>query len=258
MDLENFIRLVVVMFAVALFTVSAFLYLQKETLPATSAMGFVFLLVFVLTISNFRRIKGFGFEAEMWEDKQVQAAKLIDRLELLSKASTQQVALIAARLGLWDSGFSNPELGELVEVTRQILQSTGTSDAERKNILSPLYRRVALNYVNAAARMVDLDLQNNKETFAAVQKAATTEDWPKWQEKLLAVEMTIKKVRELSVLDMIEHRTIQPLQLLVRESDVTAGKTDLVSQLSDIAADITYFEANGKLRRLIDWSYLWK
>src|SRR5262245_36674416 len=103
MDMENFVRFVVIIFAVALFVVSAFLYFQHATAPATSAMGFVFLLTVVLTISNYKRIKGFGFEAEMWDDKQKQAARLIDRLELLSKATSQQLALITSKLGLWSS-----------------------------------------------------------------------------------------------------------------------------------------------------------
>jgi hypothetical protein len=257
MEFESFIRFVVLIFAVALFTVSAFLYLKQETGAASAAMGFVFLLVFVLTISNFKRIKGFGFEAEMWEEKQVQAAKLIDRLELLSKATAQQVALIAAKLGLMGSGMSNPEMGELVESTRQILQSTGTTDTERKNILAPLYRRVALNYVNAANRVLQLAVENDRKLFDAA-RLANPDDHQKWQEKLLALDKTTAKMRQLNRLDMIERRTIEPIESMAQQDVILGAEPEVIAQLNEIAADMSYFEANGKLRRSIDWSYQYK
>jgi len=258
MEIEPFIRFVILIFAVGLFVVAAYLYLSKSTGPASSAMGFVFLLVLVLTISNYKRIKGFGFEAEMWEDKQVQAAKLIDRLELLSKASTQQVAQIAAKLGLWDSGFSNPELANLVDVSRKILQNTGTSDAQRENILAPLYRRVALNYVNAAQRIVDRALTKDREVLDAARKTMAPDAVPGWQQKIQTLDVEIKQFRELNILDMIDRRSIQPIQDFVRTAPELSAKTALSAELVDIATDISFFEANGSLRREIDWSYLWK
>lgn len=258
MEIESFIRFVVLIFAVGLFVVAAYLYLSKSTGPATSAMSFVFLLVVVLTISNYKRIKGFGFEAEMWEDKQVQAAKLIDRLELLSKASTKQVAQIAAKLGLWDSGFSNPELASLIDVSRKILQNTGTNDAERQNILAPLYRRVALNYVNAAQRLVDSALTKDREALDAARKTTVPDAVPGWQQQIQTINAEIKQFRDLNILDMINHRSIQPIQDFVRNAPQLSTKTELSAELGDIAADMSYFEANGSLRREIDWSFLWK
>jgi hypothetical protein len=250
MDVENFIRFVIIIFAVGLFVISGFLYLQRAVWPATSAMGFVFLLVVVLTISNYKHIKGFGFEAEMWSDKQKEAATLIDRLELLGKATTEQLALITSKLGLWTSGLSNPETAALLDKMRQILESTGTSDSERKNMLAPLYGRISLNYINAATKLVDRELRNLRKAADAARHGAASDDVSKLQ------EIHQRFGSEIDVKDMINRKTIQPLQKFLNEVPILAGRTSLVNDLNEIAADMSFFEANGRLRRTIDWSYL--
>jgi hypothetical protein len=40
---------------------------------------------------------------------------------------------------LWDNGLSNQQTAELVENMERILQTTDTTEAERKNILTPLW-----------------------------------------------------------------------------------------------------------------------
>jgi hypothetical protein len=74
----------------------------------------------------------------------------------------------------------------------------------------------------------------------------------------LQLERSQANVRGLNVLDMTERRTIQPIESLVRGTDALGGNTELVATLNDIATDMAYFEANGTLRRSIDWSYIWK
>jgi hypothetical protein len=248
MDMENFVRFVIIIFAVGLFVISGFLYLQSALWPATSAMGFVFLLVVVLTISNYKHIKGFGFEAEMWSDKQKEAGRLIDRLELLSKATSEQLALITSKLGLWTSGLSNPETAALLDKTRQILESTGTSDTERKNILAPLYWRISLNYVNAATRLADRELRNLRRHRAAGDEVSRLQE--------IHQRFGNEIQNEIQITEMTNRKTIQPLQKFVNDAPILAGRTALVNDLNEIAADMSYFEANGRLRRSIDWSYL--
>jgi len=253
--IENSVRIILIVFAIALFVIAGYLYVQKATEAATSAMAFVFLIVCVLTIANYKRIKGFGFEAEMWEEKQVQAAKLIDRLELLSKASAQQVSLIAAKMGLWDSGLSNPQMADLVDTTRRILQHTGTTEAERKDILAPLYQRVTLNYVGAAIRLIDQELRSDQAAFDVEKKTGFTDAL---RERMRLVDEATKRLRDIKTVEMAERKSILPLEVLVKEDPAFAGKVDLLAALAEIKTDVGYFEANGVLRRPIDWSYLWK
>ncbi len=44
-------------------------------------------------ISRFKRFKGLGFEAELWEDKQKEAAQLIDRLKAMVTVYTREIVM---------------------------------------------------------------------------------------------------------------------------------------------------------------------
>jgi hypothetical protein len=85
--------------AILLLSVGIHLAISDKVAAFTSILSFAFLFVVLLLLAKFKRIKGFGFEAEMWEEKQEEAAVLVERLTLLSTTVSQQVALIAAKLG---------------------------------------------------------------------------------------------------------------------------------------------------------------
>ena len=78
--------------AVSLLAAGLYLTLEDRTGSAATALSFGFLLVVMLLLAKFRRFKGFGFEAEMWEEKQAEAENLIERLKALSKSMVQQMA----------------------------------------------------------------------------------------------------------------------------------------------------------------------
>jgi hypothetical protein len=68
-------------FGIALF-VFAFLALRNSNVTefvSVSAAG-IFCFIYA-NFTKFRKFKGLGFEAELWEDKQAEAAKLIDQLK---------------------------------------------------------------------------------------------------------------------------------------------------------------------------------
>ncbi|MES5097129.1 hypothetical protein ABUK73_02750 [Agrobacterium sp. BA1120] len=59
-----------------------YLFLQGgKVTEASVVFGFAFLSFLYANLSRFKRFSGLGFEAELWEDKQKEAADLIARLE---------------------------------------------------------------------------------------------------------------------------------------------------------------------------------
>jgi len=52
-------------------------------------------------VSRFKRFKGLGFEAELWEDKQKEAADLIERLREVVSIYTREVILGKVTAGRW-------------------------------------------------------------------------------------------------------------------------------------------------------------
>jgi hypothetical protein len=71
---------------------------------ATFAMAF-FSFIYA-NISRFKRFKGLGFEAELWEDKQKEAAQLIDRLKAVVSVYTREIVLGRVKNGRFSDGVN--------------------------------------------------------------------------------------------------------------------------------------------------------
>lgn len=78
--------------------------LYHEKLAQGSALfGMGFFSIFYSNISRFKRFKGLGFEAELWEDKQKEAANLIERMKGIVTTYTREILMASLRQGRWDS-----------------------------------------------------------------------------------------------------------------------------------------------------------
>lgn len=53
--------------------------------PAASVLGFAYLFLVLLLLAKFKRFKGFGVEMEMWEQKQEEAATIVENLKEASQ-----------------------------------------------------------------------------------------------------------------------------------------------------------------------------
>ena len=93
---ENWSRVLFLTLAFGLIALGVrFLLLEKEALAAIP-MAFGFLALILAFLSKFKRFKGFGLEAEMWEDKQLEAEAIINKFKSL--LSIQSRAIIHARI----------------------------------------------------------------------------------------------------------------------------------------------------------------
>ena len=137
---EIFTYILTAILAVALIAAGIFLCCRSQpprTTTVTAVLSIGFLMLLLLHMSKFKHVQGFGFDAETWDEKQVEAAQLVDQLSSASEALSQQVALVASRLGLWGSGLTNPELADLLQQTRKTLEAAKIPKARRDEILSP-------------------------------------------------------------------------------------------------------------------------
>jgi hypothetical protein len=67
--------------------------LQDDITGFATLFGVAFFCFFYANISRFKKFKGLGFEAELWEDKQREAEQLIERLRsIVNKALTGRFA----------------------------------------------------------------------------------------------------------------------------------------------------------------------
>lgn len=94
----------------------SFQFLQERDVPSASAVFAVGFLSFIYSnLSRFKRFKGLGFEAELWEDKQKEAADLIDRLKKVVSIYTSEVVLGSVKRGRLFDGVSWKENWKLYD-----------------------------------------------------------------------------------------------------------------------------------------------
>jgi hypothetical protein len=214
--------------AVSLLAVGGYLAFLDKTASAAAVLGFAFLLLVLLLLAKFKRFKGFGFEAEMWEEKQVEAAELVDRLTVLSQAISQQVALIASRLGLWGGSLSNPEIADLAEQVSQLLRTGGATQSRINEILDPVYVRIEQNYWMAVHRLIHQALQG-KGSIADRQQ-----------------------FEQISLAQFFTDRSIKPLISFAKSCHDLAEVKQIQAELNELNLDFEHFQRSRSLRRRLD------
>jgi hypothetical protein len=133
-----------------------------RTASATAVLTVACFLVLLLFVSKFKHVKGFGFEGELWEQEQVKAAELRKSLSAISESLSQQIALIASRVGYWNSTLSVEELLGVIDSNTEWLSTIGRNREKRDEILAPLYSKVEQYYWNDARELVAKTLSDQQ------------------------------------------------------------------------------------------------
>lgn len=84
-----------------------FFFLWNNQIASASAVfAMSFFSFFYSNLARFKRFKGLGFEAELWEDKQKEAAHLIDRLKSVVAVYTREIVMNNVMRGRWGGSES--------------------------------------------------------------------------------------------------------------------------------------------------------
>ncbi|MCB2013313.1 MAG: hypothetical protein KDE67_00295 [Sphingobium sp.] len=79
-----------------------FVFLWSGQITSASAVfAMSFFSFFYSNLARFKKFKGLGFEAELWEDKQKEAANLIDRLKSVVTVYTREIVMNNVMRGRW-------------------------------------------------------------------------------------------------------------------------------------------------------------
>ena len=100
----NWERIFLFLIALMFLAFSIMFFLKSEVTGATATFVMFFLCLIYSNVSRFKRFKGLGFEAELWEDKQKEAADLIDRLKNIVQVYTREIVMSKVMTGRWDDG----------------------------------------------------------------------------------------------------------------------------------------------------------
>lgn len=89
----------------ACLTFTFFFLWNAQITAASAAFAMSFFSFFYSNLARFKKFKGLGFEAELWEDKQKEAAHLIDRLSVVA-VYTREIVMNNVMRGRWGGSES--------------------------------------------------------------------------------------------------------------------------------------------------------
>ncbi|MFW7358320.1 MAG: hypothetical protein ACODTL_20480 [Brucella sp.] len=112
---ENWERLLFSVIGLILLVHALHLIFDDQITNAGVVFGLGFLSFIYANVSRFKRFKGLGFEAELWEDKKKEAEGLIERLKEVVSIYTREVVLGKVKEGRWSSGASWSERWKLYD-----------------------------------------------------------------------------------------------------------------------------------------------
>lgn len=246
-------NIIITLGAIFLLGVGIYLAVQDKTATAGTALGFAALFVVLLLLAKFKHVKAFGFEAEMWEQKQVEAAALVDKLTALATLTSEQVALISAKLGLWSGALTNPEMVALMKQAGAVMQSTEVPENRRDEILAPIRDRVLMNYWGAAFRITEISFGKELEQLGEKLGRAVEPERGELVSTINRINQALGKLRtELTYPKFKENPSLEPILSLAKSH---LGNHDrLIRELTELQNDLVAFQQNRELRRNIDIS----
>jgi hypothetical protein len=108
-SLDGYFRFATGALAVLLILIGGYIALTDRTRAAVTPLTFGLLLIAMVFLAKFRHFEFWGMKFETWDQKQVEAAELVDRLRLISDGTSEQVALLPQRseLGIMLSPIPN-------------------------------------------------------------------------------------------------------------------------------------------------------
>lgn len=93
-----------------------FVFLWSGQITSASAVfAMSFFSFFYSNLARFKKFKGLGFEAELWEDKQREAADLIDRLKSVVTVYTREIVMNNVMRGRWGGAESWQKRLDLID-----------------------------------------------------------------------------------------------------------------------------------------------
>lgn len=99
--LGNWQKVLFAVFGFVPLSYSVIYLIDGKITEAGATFGIAFLSFLYSNVSQFKRFKGLGFEAELWEDKQKEAAALIDRLKNVVSIYSNQIVMNNVKRGRW-------------------------------------------------------------------------------------------------------------------------------------------------------------
>ena len=112
------------------FCLGSFLAFDNKPSVAATAYAFSAFSSVLFLLARFKKFKAFGIEAELWDDKQTEAEKLVEEMKSSLAITSSYVLNLGVKAGRWSSGVPRAELIKYLNKNTQIMQDAGIVEDE--------------------------------------------------------------------------------------------------------------------------------
>lgn len=260
-SMNNLIRTVLVLIAVALF--GAGIGLGYRDLVAAEMATFTagaVVLIFVF-LSQFKRFKGLGIEAEMWEREMEEAQEIAEKFRNLATVVAKPLITNSMRLGRWSTGISRREMDNMVSEVKSILEKSGSRPEEIEAALEDYRRYTAFDMTRPAysevKKVLDEKVKEKQDVIDAYRGRVPADQNQVYNAAAGALSAARQSAKHVLEGFKITYADAYPetVRARVNECDLLTAqeKQNLLASLKDTIDDLVYFRETGKIRRPAVW-----
>lgn len=129
----------------------------------------IVLFVFAF-LSKFKKFKAFGFEGELWDDKQKEAGILIDKLKSLSFHLSKAAYLSLGGIGRFAGSVPIVLVFENINSIDNTLRELGASQEEIIKIRAPFDRLIIYDIARPIWRQIEKDIDKKSEELQTIDE----------------------------------------------------------------------------------------
>lgn len=262
-NIRAFVRFIMGVFAIILFGLGTNIIWKGgeggAALAGVAIAGGGFCLIFFF-LTQFKKFKGFGIEAESWEREMEDAKRITENLRNLAMLVAEPSIMLIMRTGRWSSNTSRREAHDMVSRFEGLLNATDTSKEDIERAVADYFRYTLFDMVSQLRKPLKLLMDERVEPFKTKMESfgstitdlnghnAACEEWRIARGKA-------DKVVKSALMDELVIHGFDGVIGVMRECDLL-DETDISEFLEkhkEEVADIRFFEERKKLRRPEVW-----
>lgn len=257
------VRMVMGVFAIILFLLAIRIVWEGDQDSAARAGvaigGGGFCLIFFF-LTQFKKFKGFGIEAESWEREMEDAQRITNNLRDLTRLVAEPSIMVLMRTGRWNSSTSRREAYDLVHRFEELLTATDTSPEKIKNAVADYYRFTLFDMVNQLRKPLKILLDEKTKPFIDRldefgSPVTDVQGHLLASEKMRDAKKSADVVMDSLSLERITAAGFQGVINAMRECELLKERDidEFLEKFKEDVADIRFFEEHKKLRRPEVW-----
>ncbi len=235
-------------------------YLDKVGGATVTYAASIFCLIFVY-LSQFKRFKGFGVEAELLEKKIEEADETLKRLREITVPIAHMLFSMVARMGLWDSMIPRQQRFEIMEKIENELRSNGVDPAQLEDAKADWHHfniiDLARPVINGTLKHIDEIVKIKREKVNSFRGPITTEMKPEHDIAIGELRKAHSKKQELIDLYKLKNKDklATEIENFIVSNDILeeAVKDELLAKYNEEFADLKHYISHREFRRLEHW-----